>query len=239
MAHWVVSGSLGFLLVSTFSLAQANTIVVPATADIFSSGQAAANPGRGGTLSIEIDLPAGTNRSIQFSSNGSVMAGPLVWPLVGPDGGTTMAFGPAPTNITSADGISGLQDPNFEFLAGVFLNANTPVTGTQPALLNFNTIGNNFASLSPVLQQSLFIGDGLTGTGTGQVQTFNIPDGATRLFLGFLDAYNFVGTPGEYGDDTGSLAVQFNEVPEPTSITVIGLGGLSLLARRHRAPSYS
>ena len=203
-------------------MAKTGTFVVPATADIFSSGQATADAGRGGTLPIEIDLSAGTNRTLQFSATGAVMAGPNVWPLVGPDGGTTMVFGPRPTNITSADGISGMLDPNFEYLAGVFLDANTPIAGTEPAILNFNSIGNDFTDLSPLLQQSFFIGDGLTGTGAGQVQAFYVPESATRLYLGFLDAYDFSGAPGEYADDTGSLSVQItpprpNPRPSPCS----------------------
>jgi hypothetical protein len=236
--NWVFSSALGFYCaVSMATASLAGTVVVPATSDIFSSGQAVADAGRGGTLPIEIDLAPGTNRSIQFSATGSVMAGPDFWPLVGPDGGTDNSLGPRPTGISSASGISGMQDPNFEFLAGVFLDGNTPVTGTEPAILNFNTIGTNFSSLSPLLQQSFAIGDGLTGTGTGQVQTFYIPDSATRLYLGFLDAYDFNGTPGQYADDTGSFTVQYSVVPEPASISIVVCGGIALLARRRRPSS--
>ncbi|HEY3242752.1 MAG TPA: hypothetical protein VGM03_05305 [Phycisphaerae bacterium] len=39
----------------------------------------------------------------------------------------------------------------------------------------------------PGLRQPFFIGDGLTGTGSGAVQQFLVPDGATRLFLGTID----------------------------------------------------
>jgi hypothetical protein len=211
------------------------SITIPATSDIFSSGEATADATRGGTLPVEINLPAETNRVIYFYDlTGSVMAGSLGWPEVGPDGGTNNAFGPRPTNIANASGISGMQDPQFEFLAGVVLNDTTPVEGTEPSPLNFNTIGNNFTQITTQLQQSFFIGDGLTGTGSGQEQAFYIPDSATRLYLGFLDAYDFQGTPGEYSDDTGSLSVTYSIVPEPASLGTIGIASMALLCRRRR-----
>jgi hypothetical protein len=44
--------------------------------------------------------------------------------------------------------------------------------------------------LHPALGVMFVVGDGLTGTGTGDVQTFAIPSGATRLILGYInDSY--------------------------------------------------
>jgi hypothetical protein len=41
-----------------------------------------------------------------------------------------------------------------------------------------------------------FIGDGLTGTGIGNVQEFTIPTGATRLFLGPMDGFGWFNNSG-------------------------------------------
>jgi hypothetical protein len=57
------------------------------------------------------------------------------------------------------------------------------------------------SSYSPLLNQVFFIGDGLTGTGSGSVQQFVIPAGATRLFLGSSD-----GAGANY-DNSGSFSV--------------------------------
>ena len=42
-------------------------------------------------------------------------------------------------------------------------------------------------TLSPGLRQAFFIGDGRTGTGSGSVQQFVVPAGATRLLLASSD----------------------------------------------------
>jgi hypothetical protein len=177
----------------------------------------------------------GSGRTIEFDSvTGQVCAG-TNWPQVGPDGGTTMMFGARPTNIVSASGISGMLHPNFEFLAGVFLDDSAPITGAEPTRLDFNSIGANFTDLNPLLAQTFPIGDGLTGTGSGQHQIFHVPDNATRLFLGFLDAYDFGGpsgrAPSQYADDTGSFTARYTvtAVPEPGGIGLL-LAGASLLA---------
>ncbi len=51
------------------------------------------------------------------------------------------------------------------------------------------------------------VGDGLTGTGTGQVQTFSIPDGATRMYFGLMDRNGAGNPPDFYGDNTGSIDI--------------------------------
>jgi hypothetical protein len=57
--------------------------------------------------------------------------------------------------------------------------------------------------LAPGLKQIFFIGDGLTGTGSGSIQTFHIPAGATRLFLGTMDSYG-------WSNNSGSFTVDLN-----------------------------
>ena len=56
----------------------------------------------------------------------------------------------------------------------------------------------------------MFIGDGLTGIGTGSLQQFQIPNAADVLYLGVHDVGN--------NDNVGSLQVAISLVPEPTDI---------------------
>jgi hypothetical protein len=62
--------------------------------------------------------------------------------------------------------------------------------------------------VSPGVQQVFFIGDGLTGTGSGTTQQFVVPPGATRLFLGTMDAY-------EWNNNAGSFGVTLGLIPTP------------------------
>src|SRR5262249_32023898 len=57
---------------------------------------------------------------------------------------------------------------------------------------------------------TFFVGDGLTGTGSGVVQQFSVPPAATRLFLGFVDGVTTNMYPGGYSNNVGSLTVTFS-----------------------------
>jgi len=151
-------------------------------------------------------------------------------------------------DMESFGGISGMtlfesvpSDRRVMFLSGVFLGDNDPINATAPASLDFSStsLGRSFSELSPLLQQTFFIGDGLTGEGTGSVQTFWVPDGATRLFLGIVDGAYFVGGPDYYDNNVGSFSatLEVTSIPEidPTGLaSVISLvvGSLALLERR-------
>lgn len=122
------------------------------------------------------------------------------------------------------------------FLVGVFLDNATPVTA--PARLSFLQ-PENFTSISPLLGQSFFIGDGFTDTGSIQ-QQFNVPDGANRLFLGFVDAADpipFQGNPGFYFDNLGTLTANLTvtAIPEPSSIGLVLVASTAMLKRRRRS----
>jgi hypothetical protein len=200
---------------------------VPGTANIFSAGLSTpVDPGGdgAGTLPILVPLSAGVS-SLQFSASGAVYLG-VGFGASGPDG---YAAPYAPMNINSYGGVSGYYGPGFA-LTGVFLTDATPVA-PAPSRIDFtgNNLMPNFTSLAPAIGQVFFIGDGLAA-GSGIRQTFYVPGGATRLFLGMPDVPNATGDPGAYGDNGGSLSVVI--LPEPTSTGLVVIGWVALLVRR-------
>ncbi|MCX6590129.1 MAG: PEP-CTERM sorting domain-containing protein [Acidobacteria bacterium] len=155
------------------------------------------------------------------------------------------------TQINSYGGIAGIVARERQmFLVGVFLGS-APPTDPAPDRISYSTPADYaLASYGPLLNQIFFIGDGLTGTGSGTIQTFFVPTGARRLYFGFADAFYFGHysasglDPGHYGDNTGALAGTFNFdgldgiptplpilTPEPASFALIA-AGLAFLLRR-------
>ncbi|MGA2233021.1 MAG: putative Ig domain-containing protein, partial [Tepidisphaeraceae bacterium] len=184
---------------------------VSATANIFGAGHSSApapGGGSGGVLPPVFTFSPGAGQVITFPSVSGAATITPGEPATGGDGGTILG-----TNISSFGGLSGIEDDQgLGFLVGVFLDNTEPVD-PAPAALNF-TGDTGFATLSPLLDQTFFIGDGLTGNGSGSLQTFTVPATATRLFLGFADGNNIQGPPGEYQDNVGSLTVdaELNEI---------------------------
>ena len=207
-------GKLGICLVlaagmsvSAGSRARADTVPsvnVPATSDIFAADLSSvpAFDGGGGTLPPRVAVTPGS--TITVSASGSIDCGGGV--PSGPDGST----GGETVSIQSYGGISGADIPGGPIcglaLAGVFTGT-TPPANPAPSRLSFvSGAGTSFTSLRPALDQTFFIGDGLTGTGTGTTQTFIVPQGATSLWIGFQDGQNYSSPPGFYEDDTGSVS---------------------------------
>lgn len=161
---------------------------------------------------------------------------------VGPDGSSGGS-----TNVSPLNGISGIFVDRLLFLAGVFIDSsNPPVSGSHPASAAITGGQRAQASYTPLLNQAFFIGDGLTGTGTGAQQQFIAPTGADTLLLGFVDAFGFAGTPGYYGDNNGFFDVTVDldpqrlggasPVPLPAGLPLLlaALGGFGLMRLRRR-----
>lgn len=171
-------------------------LAIDAKANLFGAGldePPQPGGGGGGVLPPMVDLPLAGSMVIAFPCTGGLTdfaSGP---PLIGPEG----FAGALATDVESHGGISGmLLNGRVMFLAGVFISDAVPVS-PAPERLDF-TDKTDFKRLSPELGQTFFIGDGAGAT-------FIAPAGATRLYLGFVDALFFTGEPGWYGNNRGAL----------------------------------
>jgi len=166
-----------------------------------------------------------TSQAITFSAVGGFNnAGGFI--ATGPDGGNLFAMAAARL------GISGPLNVPANGLVGVFLDDSVP-GGTAPTQRND---GVSFLFLSPLQRQIFWIGDGLTGNGSGTVQTFFAPAGATRLYLGPSDGFGWF-------NNSGSATVTINyspliaDVPEPAAwaMMIVGFGAIGMEMRRRRS----
>lgn len=229
--------AFGALLLGSLSLgvqAQSGSLSVNAQSNIFGYGLGAPAPGGGGggVVAPVIALDAGTGRSISFQASGLAGWGGAL--NNGPDGGGFSAS----THIPALGPISGYDGPLSGFLVGVFIGAGDLSGLPAPGSFGYASAADyGLASYAPALRQVFFIGDGLTGTGSGTTQVFQIPDGASALVLGIADAFGFNGAAGYYNDNVGAFDVIYQAVPEPASAALMTLGITALMAgalRRRR-----
>lgn len=216
------------------------TLSVDAVNNIYGAGFGTApapGGGSGGTLPPSFTFAAGSGKVLTFSSVTGTATLTTAFGFFGPDGNTSFAM-----NLGSYGGISGIKSDASSFLAGVFLGPAQPLD-PAPAVLNFTSagLGTSFATLSPLINQMFYIGDGLTGTGSGSQQQFYVPDTATALYLGFPDGSGYQGLPGLYQDNGGTLTATFSiqtpSVPDESSSAAMLLCGCVALAgfyRRHK-----
>jgi hypothetical protein len=108
------------------------------------------------------------------------------------------------SHLTGAEnGLSDITAP-INSLVGVFLGPDQPDQSPAPDALDFSTdASRDYAVLAPALKQVFFIGDGLTSTGAPHQVI--VPDGATRLYLGTMDGF-------EWRNDAGAFSVRINRV---------------------------
>jgi hypothetical protein len=132
----------------------------------------------------------------------------------------------------SPDNIAGFLSVPVDALAGVFLGPGLPTSNPAPASIDFSTggVGLGFSSLSPLVQQAFFIGDGLTGNGTGSVQQFVVPAGATSLYLGTVDGFGWYNNSGSFSVTVNGAAT----TPEPGTLLMLGSGILAVAGALRR-----
>lgn len=248
----VASALAATVLLAGSAFAATNQVTVPGTADVWLAGQANGTILQG-VYALSDSAPA--NSPVLGSTGLNMTAGSyLTFAVTGttnyngcqsttPDGNPCGNF----STVTAGPyfGISTYAGP-INAVIGVFIGPNTP-GGTAPAGVDFSSAGAQAqATISPLLNQVFFIGDGLTGTGSGSVQQFIIPAGATRLYLGSSDGaganYNNSGSFSVSVSDTGTTSTAPAPVPAAsapillaTGLLLIVVTGYLLMGRTHAA----
>lgn len=225
------------LLISTAEVS-ATTVTIQST-DLPWNYGGTNTGGSSSTTPVATPITPGAGQVLTFSSVTGTISLTPGFPA-GPDGRISNPPGAFPMNVSAAAGLSGIISNNSAFLAGVFLNGHEGDPGhVTPATLSFGTT-NSFSSLSPLNDQVFFIGDGLTGSGSGSTQTFVVPADATELVLAIPDANGYSGPPGAYFDNSGSFVATFSTsmvtTPLPGSLPlfVTGLGVMGVLGWRRK-----
>ena len=225
------------LAVPGLAMASSANVSVSGQANPFTAGQTAGfaccggdvTPGQSPTL---VPLVVAGGDVLSFAATG--LTDGAGTGATGPDGAYVFDMADYGTGVAGADGVTVLS------LVGVFLDASTPSLGTQPGRLNFNVLGLNFAALAPGLGQIFFIGDGVDSSSVTQL--FTAPTGATRLFLGTVDGFQWNNNSGAYDVTVNLTAGNGGDgVPEPAAwalmIAGFGMAGASLRHRRAVAPA--
>lgn len=182
-----------------------------------------------------VTFNAGAGNVFSFSSvTGGVNCCGDANQLGTPEGGNWLGPGSA------IGGINGISDAfgNTQLpLVAMFGSETDPFGSAAPAALPAWDASNP-VSQAPGLYQVFFVGDGREGlnNAAGALLTFTAPSGATRLYIGFVDAGSFNGTSAWYHDNPGSIdaTVNLSAVPEPASYVLMGLGLLCLAQRLRR-----
>lgn len=124
-----------------------------------------------------------------------------------------------PTRAVYTDlGISAVSGGQLNALIGVFLTDVAPSLADVPDSLVWGM--DDMAS--PELQQAFVIGASLSG--------ITVPVGATRLFLGLNNGY-------EWNNNVGELTVRVVPVPAAVLLGVLGLGAAGIGLRKYAGSS--
>jgi RHS repeat-associated protein/uncharacterized repeat protein (TIGR01451 family) len=150
---------------------------VDARSNIFAAGQGSPTAA-GGVLPVEVDaMVPGTKVTFSGASGATYATSGCTGTAYPPDGtGSGIDIG-------ATGGISGLEADDRQMLVGVFIGEGAP-GAPAPVQLNFDGTRTEFANLRPAIGQTFMIGDGLSPAGVRH--SFEVPPGATRLFLGLV-----------------------------------------------------
>jgi Putative Tad-like Flp pilus-assembly len=126
---------------------------------------------------------------------------------------------PQGTNTTSGseNGLSNIIAP-LNSMIGVFMDSTGSTTGAAadetangtsvPPGLNFSTqTARDYTSYEPQLNQTFYVGNGTTSSGSTQ-QTIIIPPNATTLFLGTMDGHEWSNNQGGFNATITQYQVQ-------------------------------
>ncbi len=103
---------------------------------------------------------------------------------------------PGSVPTTPDNGMSNTRAPIGAVMA-VFLTNSAPNGSGAPTSLDFgNTSDRDYTSVSPQLKQVFFVGDGKRDN--GELQTIVVPTGATKLYLGMMDAWQWNDNVGNF-----------------------------------------
>ena len=113
------------------------------------------------------------------------------------NGGATWICDNAKANYASEHGISDATMP-IGSMNAVFTGSGTPDSiATAPACLDFSTSASrNYAALQPKLQQAFYTGTGQTSG--NQQQEILVPAGATCMFMGAMDSWEWNNNSGAF-----------------------------------------
>jgi hypothetical protein len=170
-------------------------IRVPATANPYLAGMPAGTRARRLDIApdqspVMANLPPGSV-AVSFEAAGAVQHAPYSPPQYdSPEGSTwTEHEGGA------EHGISDIHAP-MDSLVGVFLGDEPPDRSAAPKELKVKNAGRDLKLVTPQLKQVFFIGTGKTKAGV--TRRFLVPNGATRLFLGVMDGWDWNNNNGEF-----------------------------------------
>jgi hypothetical protein len=208
----IVLASAGALNAQTSGI----TVSVDSHADIYKSG--GFDDGTGAASPLAYVFPAGPGQVLTLLAVvGQWTCNDPVEPPYSADGTTRVGVCYPRANLLPTGPFSGYDNTDYQgAMVGMFLECGLPMT-TAPTLRFYVNDGSqggiktDFTVLQPAIGQVFFVGDGLTGTGSGTHQSFLVPPTATHLYLGYIDSCSSSGYsgPGCYFDNGGSITVSF------------------------------
>jgi hypothetical protein len=227
---------LVFMSVPVF--ADSIIITVPGTSDMWLAGMPTGSGASGfasGTPVVDfagpqspvrVGLPIAPGEIVMFTNvTGAVRHGPEK-AFQGPDGDLDPNLGLRHHFQGAQNGISDITVPQNSLL-GMFLGTDRPDLNSPPPALDFSTReSQDYLALAPLLQQVFYIGDGLTSGADPLQQQIIVPTGATSLYLGTMDGWEWNNNGGSF---TLTMETNPDPVPEPGSFILLGtgLGGLA------------